>query len=83
MDMNTTSAKEIVLGITGSIAAYKSCEIASLLVKKGVRVRPVFTASATEFVGPATLEVTVDRSSSNVSEKTGSGVSLVLKSPCS
>jgi len=54
--MTTTSAKEIVLGVTGSIAAYKACEIASLLVKRGVKVLPVLTNSATKLVGPATFE---------------------------
>ena len=54
--MSTKSAKEIVLGVTGSIAAYKACEIASLLVKRGLNVLPVLTRSATKLVGPATFE---------------------------
>ena len=54
--MTTTSAREIVLGVTGSIAAYKACEIASLLVKRGVRVTPVLTRSAQNLVGPASFE---------------------------
>jgi phosphopantothenoylcysteine decarboxylase / phosphopantothenate---cysteine ligase len=50
------SNREIVLGVTGSIAAYKACEVASLLMKRGVRVQPVLTRSACELVGPATFE---------------------------
>jgi len=44
------------LGVTGSIAAYKACEIASRLVEHGARVTPVLTPSACELVGPATFE---------------------------
>jgi phosphopantothenoylcysteine decarboxylase/phosphopantothenate--cysteine ligase len=41
--------------VTGSIAAYKSVELARLLVKAGAKVLPVMTASATRFLGPVTL----------------------------
>jgi phosphopantothenoylcysteine decarboxylase / phosphopantothenate---cysteine ligase len=54
--MNTKSAKHVVLGVTGSIAAYKACEIASTLTKAGVNVTPVLTKSAQNMVGPATFE---------------------------
>jgi len=50
------SNKEIVLGVTGSIAAYKACEIASRLVEYGARVLPVLTESAAELVAPASFE---------------------------
>lgn len=50
------SNKTIVLGITGSIAAYKACELASRLVERGANVLPVLTRAAREFLGPATLE---------------------------
>ncbi len=50
------TGKTVVLGITGSIAAYKACEIASRLVELGASVIPVLTRSARELVGPATLE---------------------------
>lgn len=46
----------IVLGITGSIAAFKAAELASQLVKAGHSVRPVMTRAATEFIGPLTLQ---------------------------
>lgn len=55
------SNKEIVLGVTGSIAAYKACELASRLVELGATVTPVLTKSATELVGPATFEAIAGR----------------------
>src|SRR5256885_16678378 len=48
--------KTIVLGITGSIAAYKSAELASLLVKQGHDIFVVMTNDATEFISPLTLQ---------------------------
>ena len=45
-----------VLGVTGSIAAYKSAELASLLVKQGHEVFVVMTQDATEFITPLTLQ---------------------------
>src|SRR6267154_324660 len=48
--------KTIVLGVTGSIAAYKSAELASLLVKQGHDVFVVMTQDATEFIAPLTLQ---------------------------
>ena len=48
--------KMIVLGVTGSIAAYKSVELASLLVKQGHDVFVVMTKDATEFITPLTLQ---------------------------
>ena len=49
-------AKSIVLGVTGSIAAYKSAELASLLVKQGHDVFVVMTHDAAEFITPLTLQ---------------------------
>ncbi|MDP2311834.1 MAG: flavoprotein [Pseudomonadota bacterium] len=46
----------ILLGVTGGIAAYKSCELTSLAIKAGHEVRVVMTANATRFVGPVTFE---------------------------
>ena len=51
-----SNAKSIVLGVTGSIAAYKSAELASLLVKQGHEVFVVMTSDATEFITPLTLQ---------------------------
>ncbi|MGI6223097.1 MAG: bifunctional phosphopantothenoylcysteine decarboxylase/phosphopantothenate--cysteine ligase CoaBC [Prevotella sp.] len=47
--------KKIVLGITGSIAAYKSCLIIRELVKRGAEVQVVITPSGKEFITPLTL----------------------------
>lgn len=47
--------KKIVLGITGSIAAYKACYIIRLLVKAGAEVQVVITPAGKEFITPITL----------------------------
>ena len=48
--------KKILLGVTGGIAAYKSCELARLLVQAGASVRTVLTEAATRFVTPMTFQ---------------------------
>tara|TARA_Y100000766_G_scaffold228414_1_gene201755 strand:- start:4631 stop:5167 length:537 start_codon:yes stop_codon:yes gene_type:complete len=48
---------KIVLGVTGSIAAYKAADLVSQLVKKGHDVHCVMTQTATEFLTPLTLQV--------------------------
>ena len=48
--------KNILVGITGGIAAYKSAGIVSLLKKKGYNVKVVMTENATKIIGPLTLE---------------------------
>jgi phosphopantothenoylcysteine decarboxylase/phosphopantothenate--cysteine ligase len=47
--------KKIILGVTGSIAAYKSASLTRLLVKAGAEVRVVMTESARDFITPLTL----------------------------
>lgn len=47
--------KKIILGITGSIAAYKACYIIRGLIKKGAEVQVVITPSGKEFITPITL----------------------------
>lgn len=47
--------KKIVLGVTGSIAAYKSAQLVRLLVKEGVEVKVIMTPLAKEFITPLTL----------------------------
>ena len=49
------TGKKIVLGITGSIAAYKACELTRLLVKSGNEVQVVMTSAGKDFVTPLTL----------------------------
>lgn len=51
------AGKTIVLGVTGSIAAYKAADLTSLLVQAGASVYPVLTHSACEFIQPLTLQV--------------------------
>jgi len=53
--MSVLSGKNIVLGVTAGIAAYKSAFLVRLLVKKGANVKVVMTPSAKEFVTPLTL----------------------------
>lgn len=48
--------KTVVLGITGSIAAYKMANVASMLVKKGCDVNVIMTKNATNFINPITFE---------------------------
>lgn len=47
--------KHILLGITGSIAAYKAASLARLLIKEGAEVQAIMTPSAKEFITPLTL----------------------------
>ena len=47
--------KKIILGISGSIAAYKAASLVRLLVKSGTEVRVLMTESATAFITPLTL----------------------------
>ena len=48
--------KNIILGVTSSIAAYKSANVASALVKKGCNVNVLMTENATNFINPLTFE---------------------------
>ena len=50
------TGQKIVLGVTGSIAAYKSCELLRLLTKKGAVVSVIMTESAQRFVTPLTFK---------------------------
>ena len=55
LHLNMLKNKKIVLGITGSIAAYKACILVRLLIKKGAEVQVVMTPAAKEFITPLTL----------------------------
>ena len=48
--------KTILLGVTGSIAAYKMANVASMLIKKGADVHVIMTKNATNFINPITFE---------------------------
>lgn len=50
------AGKKIVVGVSGSIAAYKACELCSRLAKAGASVRVAMTAGAARFVQPLTFE---------------------------
>jgi len=50
------SGRTIVLGVTGSIAAYKAADITSRLTELGAKVFPVLTQSACQFIQPLTLQ---------------------------
>ncbi len=47
--------KNIILGVTGSIAAYKAADIANILTKEGNSVNVIMTKAATEFITPLTF----------------------------
>jgi phosphopantothenoylcysteine decarboxylase len=51
-----SAGRNVVLGVTGSIAAYKAAELASLLTKQGCGVRVVMTADAQRFVTAVTFK---------------------------
>jgi phosphopantothenoylcysteine decarboxylase/phosphopantothenate--cysteine ligase len=50
------SGKEIILGVTGGIAAYKACEIIRELRSEGANVHTILTASGSQFITPLTLQ---------------------------
>lgn len=53
--MQTTEQKTVLIGVSGGIAAYKSCEVLRGLQKAGVRVKVMMTEHATHFVDPLTF----------------------------
>ncbi|MEO6351276.1 MAG: bifunctional phosphopantothenoylcysteine decarboxylase/phosphopantothenate--cysteine ligase CoaBC [Candidatus Limnocylindrales bacterium] len=54
--MSELEGRLVVLGVTGSIAAYKSAELARALIAEGAEVQPQMTHSAQAFLGPLTLQ---------------------------
>lgn len=55
-DAGALAGRLIVLGVTGSIAAYKAAEVVRLLTAAGADVQVLMTHSASQFIGPLTLE---------------------------
>jgi phosphopantothenoylcysteine decarboxylase/phosphopantothenate--cysteine ligase len=53
---NMLTNKNIVLGVTGGIAAYKAAELTRALTKAGAQVKVIMTKSASEFITPLTLQ---------------------------
>ena len=63
--------KNILLGVTGSIAAYKIANLASMLVKLGADVHVIMTKNATQFITPVTFEtLTKNRCYTDTFERT-------------
>ncbi|MDA1015597.1 MAG: phosphopantothenoylcysteine decarboxylase [Planctomycetota bacterium] len=58
---NVLEGREILLGVAGGIAAYKTADLASKLVQAGARVSVVMTASASRFIGATTFEALTNR----------------------
>jgi len=56
-DAPELNGRTIILGVTGSIAAYKAADITSRLTEAGAKVYPVMTAEACKFIQPFTLQV--------------------------
>ena len=59
--MSRIAGRHVVLGVSGGIAAYKSCVVARRLTEAGATVETVLTAAAAEFVGPVTFEALTGR----------------------
>ncbi|NJK93450.1 MAG: phosphopantothenoylcysteine decarboxylase [Blastochloris sp.] len=59
--MSETTQKRMVLGVTGSIAAYKAAEVASALSKAGILVDVVMTEEAVRFITPLTFTALTHR----------------------
>jgi phosphopantothenoylcysteine decarboxylase/phosphopantothenate--cysteine ligase len=59
--MSILQGKKILLGVTGSIAAYKSAPLVRLLVKEGAEVQPLMTEASKSFIGPTTLATLAKR----------------------
>ena len=54
--INSTEKRKVLLGVTGSIAAYKAAELLRIFVSRGYTVKVVMTEAAEKFIGKATFE---------------------------
>jgi len=69
MNLIDLSGKNILVGVTGSIAIYKACELVRFFVKSGANVRVVMSQSAQKFITPLTFEaITRNRVLTEISE---------------
>jgi phosphopantothenoylcysteine decarboxylase / phosphopantothenate---cysteine ligase len=59
--MTIFSGKHIILGVTGSIAAYKAADLASKLTQQGAQVDVIFTSGAEKFITPLTFQSVTGR----------------------
>ncbi|MDX1439738.1 MAG: bifunctional phosphopantothenoylcysteine decarboxylase/phosphopantothenate--cysteine ligase CoaBC, partial [Rubricoccaceae bacterium] len=55
MSSHTLNGRKLVVGVTGSIAAYKAGELIRLLTRAGAEVQPIMTEDATRFITPLTI----------------------------
>lgn len=56
-DETPLKGRTVILGVTGSIAAYKAADLTSRLTEAGASVYPVMTANASRFIAPLTLQI--------------------------
>ena len=63
----TVAGREIVVGVTGGIAAFKTAALVSKLVQDGAAVSVVMTDAACRFIGPPTFEALTGRPPADVS----------------
>ena len=56
MDFNPINGKQIILGVSGSIACYKAADLASKLSQTGAKVTAILTQAATQFITPLTFQ---------------------------
>ena len=59
--MSILSGKHIILGVTGSIAAYKAVDLASKLTQAGAQVDVILTGAAEKFITPLTFQSVTGR----------------------
>jgi len=59
--MDALAGREILLGVTGGVAAYKAADLCSRLVQAGAQVSVVMTASSRKFIGATTFEALTNR----------------------
>src|SRR5690606_5989661 len=65
--------KRILLGVTGSIAAYKAAHLTRLLIKEGAEVQVILTTSALDFITPLTLSTLSKKPALHQFQKSESG----------
>jgi len=83
--------KTVILGVTGSISAFKAASLASKLTQQGAKVDCILTANATKLIAPATFEAVTHRRSYTDTFATGeinhisvgTGADLAIVAPCS
>ena len=69
--MNPIHGKRILLGVTGSVAAYKAVELASMLTQAGAEVEVLLTEAAARFVSPLSFQSVTGRAAHTDSELWG------------